>query len=194
MRRYIRNMRQSTWLLVIFTVFSTLSASAQSEDSLLLPEPTDWRLEKVALPLPFSPDMKEQGRAELRFSAGMFVPSAQDYFTYRFAAEITNVRKLSKRQLKHFLEQYYRGIYLAVSEKKSNGSEIKVNLKRKKTSHKSEKAFSAGVHFYDPFNADAQVWLVLEIVQTHIKDSKMMHLFMDIKADPSVVVCGPLCD
>lgn len=74
------------------------------------PVPAGWRAETLALPASFAPSMAQHGVEELRFSPGMFDPSAPDYWTYAFVWWLEELPGQDATSLATDLTAYFRGL------------------------------------------------------------------------------------
>jgi len=59
--------------------FSLTRSDAQ--EAVILIEPASWKLETMAVPPSFAPDIRLNGTEEIRFAPGMFNTSSATYFT-----------------------------------------------------------------------------------------------------------------
>ncbi|GAA5190074.1 hypothetical protein [Ferrimonas gelatinilytica] len=81
----------------------------------LLPQPSNWRGERLLLPPPFAPELPFQGAVELRFAPGMYDPAAEDFLTLLFVFELVRRKGLTADAVEQLLLGYYRGLCRTVS-------------------------------------------------------------------------------
>ena len=158
-----------SFLLLCF--FSFLSYGQEQKPE-LLPIPTDWKFERMDLPLDFAPELSFNGYEELRFAPGMFNTQSSHYFTYLFALHITDKTEFSEADLVDFLEQYYRGLSKAVGETKKMKVDVsKINVTIKKI--KDSQTYQSSVNFFDTFTDGQEVILnmELEVFENYQKNS-----------------------
>lgn len=155
-------MIKSYKLIVLLFFFTSLYSIAQDKDPIILKTPTDWRYEKIDLPLDFAPSINyKNGFEELRFAPGMFNPKSEKYFSYAFVIAINETVKLPKRKAKQLLYKYYRGLCYAVANSKKmaiDTSKIEIDLKRQKNS-----AYVGTVLYFDTFNSGEELLLNIDL-------------------------------
>ncbi|UTW54964.1 hypothetical protein [Kordiimonas sp. SCSIO 12610] len=139
----------------------TLSSNLLAEDNLILNVPDNWRKEVFAFPLEFAPEIKLSGTEEVHFAPGMFKPKASDYFNYIFLWHIKEKQAFTPSDYSTFLNQYYRGLYLAVSntDKKQNKAN---QFTYKFLERQKDKILFQG-DWLDPFNKNNPVELLIAI-------------------------------
>ncbi|MGB5160829.1 MAG: hypothetical protein WBO74_18500 [Thermoanaerobaculia bacterium] len=81
-----------------------------------LPTPEGWRTETLPFPLEFAPELEYEGLEELRFSPGMFKEGSLDFWSYVFVWWVPEGTRFETEQLQTDLEQYFRGLTVAVAE------------------------------------------------------------------------------
>lgn len=145
---------------------------AQNTKPNLLKIPSDWKFERMDLPLDFAPELSFTGYEELRFAPGMFDTESNYYFTYLFALHITDKVEFSQADLVDFLEQYYRGLSKAVGESKKMNidvSKIKINIEKEVNSQR----YKSIVNFFDSFTDGREIVLnmELEVFENHQENS-----------------------
>ncbi len=91
-------MRKQLYIITTLFLFGYSLSMAQDNNPFILKTPTDWRYEKIDLPLDFAPSINYNGFEELRFAPGMFDREAEKYFTYVFVISIEEVVILSKQK------------------------------------------------------------------------------------------------
>jgi hypothetical protein len=87
------------------------------------PVPAGWKSETIPFPLEFAPSIAHTGVEELRFPPGFFKAAAPDYWSYAFVWRTKDVAHLDANQLAAELTQYFRGLVVAVDEKKQQVKE-----------------------------------------------------------------------
>lgn len=154
---------------------------AQNKEGIILKTPTDWRYEKIDLPLDFAPSFDYNGFEELRFAPGMFNTKAEKYFSYAFVIAINENVKLPKRKLKQFLHSYYRGLSQTVANSKKieiDSSNITVSLKRRKN------IYSGKVLYLDTFNSGEKVVLNIAIEVINNKQTNTTYIIGLVSPKP----------
>lgn len=162
-------------LLLLNSAFSQSKTKAQKP--LLLTTPTDWRYEKVKLPLEFAPEITYTGFEELRFSPGMFDVNSPYHFTYLFAVSINNTPKLSKTEVMDFLLTYYKGLLGAVAkdnEKTIDLDKIAVTLDESKKA--KGKHFYANATIFDSFTDGRELTVHLDVEIINDKQTKKSYI------------------
>lgn len=162
-------------LLLLNSAFSQSKTKAQKP--LLLTTPTDWRYEKVKLPLEFAPEMTYTGFEELRFSPGMFDVNSPNHFTYLFAVSINNTPKLAKEEVITFLSQYYKGLLSNVAKSsnlKVDTDKITVTLDESKKA--KGKHFYANATIFDSFTDGRELTLHLDLEIISDKQTKKSYI------------------
>ncbi len=149
-------------LIVLLLFFGCQFSIAQDKTPIILKTPTDWRYEKIDLPLDFAPSIKyKNGFEELRFAPGMFDTKAEKYFSYAFVIAINDNVTLPKRKAKQLLYKYYRGLCYAVANSKKmaiDTSKIKIDLKRQKKAN-----YTGTVVYFDTFNSGEELLLNIDL-------------------------------
>ncbi len=167
------------YILFLIITFGVLNvAFAQKTEASLLPEPKDWRLEKINFPLDFAPDIDLKGFEELRFALGMFDRTSDNYFSYVFAIRITDDVSLTAKELKPFLLKYYRGLCAAVAKSKKmtvDVSKIDVILKLI-TLTKDHATYEVELVYFDTFNNGEEIRLHIEIESKKDIKTKISYL------------------
>jgi len=153
-------MQQYFFICLVLFCHAT-SLFGQSEQPSLLHQPSDWRFEKIDLPMGFAPEMTVKGYEELRFSAGWSKPDTPNYFSYAFALYLENEAKFKKKKIETFLTQYYRGLSAVVASGKEfdvKVEDITVDLKKQ-----GKGRYHIELVFLDSFNEGQAVNLHMEM-------------------------------
>lgn len=77
-----------------------------------------WKSETIPFPLDFAPGISHRGVEELRFAPGMFDPNSGGYWSYAFVWRTEDPATLAAPILQAELTIYFRGLLVAVDEKK----------------------------------------------------------------------------
>jgi len=140
-------------LIVVGTILGT--AHAEDSGSLYLKAPESWRAEVLEFPLSFAPEIKLEGREELRFAPGMFDAESETYFTYGFIWLLNGQQHFKSSDFEQYLLQYFQGLYLSVSKKENKSSDgFKVNARLSQ-----ENQHVGQVEWRDPFVTEDQLTL-----------------------------------
>jgi len=171
----------NNWIILFFTLLLIISITSNAQDSnpTLLPEPEDWKFEKIDFPLDFAPDIEYKGFEELRFAPGMFDTLSNNYFTYIFALSIADKATIGKNEMELFLVEYYKGLCSAVAESKKQTvdiSKIKARVKKSKRGKNKTLAYSARVNFIDVFTNGKEVVLNMELELYKNSDKDNLYL------------------
>ena len=110
--------------IAIILSFLGLSFFTHAQDISIQSTLDSWKYERLTLPLDFAPNISYQGYEELRFAPGMFNPNASDYFSYIFLFKLENSHLLKKSELKGLLENYYKGLFTAISKDKKTTAKV----------------------------------------------------------------------
>lgn len=134
---------------------------AQPETPIIMDQPTAWGYERIDFPLGFAQEIPFEGFEELRFAPGWSKRDSPNYFTYAFAASITNRGKVKQKEIIQFLNDYYKGLSAAVAggkDFKVDVSKITVELQKQ-----GKDRYHAEVLFFDSFNKGEAVELHMEM-------------------------------
>ncbi|WP_109620307.1 hypothetical protein [Sediminitomix flava] len=148
------------YILSIFALLLAQSLFAQ-ETATYLKGPSDWKYEKIDFPLDFAPEIKYQGFEELRFAPGMFDTNAEGYFSYAFAFELDDIKKIEEKELKDILEKYYKGLHCAVATSKE--MQLQPELIAVEVKKLSKSSFEANVSFIDTFTNGQAINIKMEV-------------------------------
>jgi hypothetical protein len=156
------------------------AAATATATATILKEPADWRLENIAMPPSFAPDIKLTGSEEIRFAPGMFKTDASDYFTCIIAITADGSLELGATDLKDFLEKYYRGLSSGLAQRKGlkvDPAEMRATVKSNSANVKNH--YTAEMVFFDSFNDGRKITLHVQaqvIVQPSTKKTIMLLL------------------
>jgi len=111
---------RSNLLAAIAIVWAALAGAsnppAKVEDpARILGAPAGWGVEQIPIPLGFAPSLEFSGLEDIRFAPGWSDPASPEFWTYKFAWEITEDPKLNEARLSLMLEAYFEGLSRAVS-------------------------------------------------------------------------------
>lgn len=162
--QYIYCMKHASAFL--FIILIVMAAVAQQPAAELLKEPAGWSFERFNLPPVFATSFPYNGIEELRFSPGMFNKDAPDYFTYAFAARLTNRTSISKDEIKNYLLDYFKGLCSSTAKERKllvDTSQITVSAERKKDAPDKEIIYNALLHVFGVFADGAAVQLNMEV-------------------------------
>ena len=153
-------------VVLIFTVFLSLTAQAQQAKPQLLKEPTAWSFERFALPPAFAPNFPFKGAEELRFSPGMFNKDSTDYFTYAFVAQLDGTTSILKDNIRNYLLDYFKGLCNSTANDRKlviDTSKISVSIEKKKGTQDREIIYNAFLKVFGVFADGAPIELNMEV-------------------------------
>jgi hypothetical protein len=148
---------------------------AGNQTPAILAGPADWRFERMPIPPRFAPDIKLSGFEEARFAPGMFNTAASEYFTYILAVSIDGTQAIDAAGVKDFLDEYYRGLSVAVGRRKQLAPDV-AQINAMVTPAKATGAavcYTAQVPFFDTFNDGRKIELNVEVkITPRLTDKK----------------------
>lgn len=172
-------MRKQLYIITTLFLFGYSLSMAQDDNAVILKTPTDWRYEKIDLPLDFAPSINYVGFEELRFAPGMFDLKAEKYFTYVFVISIEDVIKLPKQKARQLLYDYYRGLCDALGRSKKisiDTSKINITLKKSDRSNNQVKIYTGKIKYFDTFNNGEEIILNIELETIVLKKSNQSYI------------------
>lgn len=151
-------------LLLILAWACLASAHAQRAQPAptMLLGPADWRFERLPVPPGFARDIPWTGYEEARFSPGMFNNKAATHFTYALSICIDGTREIGAKELKDFLDKYFKGLSTMVGRGKGMKPDPAV-FNAEVSPRDKAGLFSAKAPYIDTFTDGRQLTLNLEI-------------------------------
>ncbi len=140
---------------------SSHAQHAQLAPTMLL-GPADWRFERLPMPPGFARDIPWTGYEEARFSPGMFNNKAATHFSYALSICIDGTPEIGAKELKDFLDKYFKGLSTMVGRGKGMRPDPTVFNAEVKPRDKAG-LFSAKAPYIDTFTDGRQLTLNLEI-------------------------------
>jgi hypothetical protein len=157
---------KKSFSVLLFVIFLSSFAKAQSNTPQLLKKPADWQFERFELPPQFAADFPYKGAEELRFSPGMFNKTSNEYFTYAFVAELDNTTGFFQSNVEDYLLRYFKGLCASTARDRKlviDVSKITVKVEKKKDTRKNEMIYNAWLNLFGVFADGAPVKLNMEI-------------------------------
>ncbi len=139
--------------------------------------PADWRFERLPIPPGFARDIAWTGHEEARFSPGMFRTDAPNYFTYALSICIDGTPELQEKELKDFLDKYFKGLSTMVGRGKGMQPDPAIFNAEVKPRDKAGQ-FSAKVPYIDTFTDGRRITLNLEIDVRPLPESKKTQIIL----------------
>ena len=155
--------------------------AGSTAEAAILKEPTDWRLETMAVPPSFAPGVKLKGTEEIRFAPGMFDATSNTYFTCLLGLLVDGAPELSADDIRDFLEQYYRGLSVNVGRRKGlapDPQQIRAAVEPAPPTPEAAHSFTASVIFFDPFTDGRKITLNVEALALPHPSSKQSCLIL----------------
>ena len=152
--------------ILIILSFLSLAFTVQSQEISIQSTLDTWKYEKLTLPLDFAPNITYQGYEELKFAPGMFDPKAKDYFSYVFLFKLENTNLLNRGQLKTLLENYYKGLFIAISADKKTAAKVQDVKVTQIQGYKTN--YHSSLNFYDCFNQCQKLAIEIELEQKQV--------------------------
>lgn len=149
--------------------------------AVVLKEPTDWRLEIMSVPQSFAPGVKLKGTEEIRFAPGMFDNTSTTYFTCILGLTLDGAPELNADDLRDFLEQYYRGLSLAVGRRKGlkpDPEQMRAEVESQPAASDTPRRFTASVIFFDTFSDGRKITLNVEGLAVRRPSAKQTSLIL----------------
>jgi hypothetical protein len=147
--------------IVCISIDSAHAQRAQPAPTMLL-GPADWRFEWLPIPPGFARDIPWSGYEEARFSPGMFDTKSATHFTYALSICIEGTSEIQAKELKDFLDKYFKGLSTMVGRGKGMKPDPAV-FKAEVIPRDKPSQFSAKVPFIDTFTDGRKISLNLEI-------------------------------
>jgi len=164
--------------LLLLVLWSIALNTAAQQPSLYQSAPQDWRPEVIAFPLEFAPEIDLAGRAELRFSPGMFDPDSALYFTYTFLWWLDGKVVLDEQQLSDDMLHYFEGLYLAVSQQQQSTEGFSVQFKQNPDHKATDKTTYTGqAKWIDPFSTETAVLLNINVEKWYCQSNDKTAVF-----------------
>ena len=148
-------------ILACACLTSALAQRAQPAPTMLL-GPADWRFERLPIPPGFARDIPWSGYEEARFSPGMFNTQAATHFTYALSICIDGTPEIQAKELKDFLDKYFKGLSTMVGRGKGMKPDPAV-FNAEVTPRDKAGLFVAKMPYIDTFTDGRQLLLNLEI-------------------------------
>ena len=147
--------------IVCMSIDSAHAQRAQPVPTMLL-GPADWRFERLPIPPGFARDIPWTGYEEARFSPGMFDTQSATHFTYALSISIDGTPEIQVKEMKDFLDKYFKGLSTMVGRGKGMKPDPAV-FNAEVIPREKAGQFSAKVPFIDTFTDGRQITLNLEI-------------------------------
>lgn len=163
-------MKPAATVLLLFVlasagITSTLAQRAQPAPT-MLPGPADWRFERLPIPPGFARDIPWTGYEEARFSPGMFDTKSATHFTYALSICIHGTPEIQAKELKDFLDKYFKGLSTMVGRGKGmkpDPAVFNAVVSQRKNAAGTAGLFLAKMPFIDTFTDGRQIMLNMEI-------------------------------
>lgn len=165
-------------LIFILALAGITSAFAQRANATptMLHGPADWRFERLPIPPGFARDITWTGYEEARFSPGMFDTKSATYFTYALSIYIDGTAVIQAKELKAFLDKYFKGLSTMVGKRKGMNPDPAVfnaEVSARKDEAEPAGKFAVKMPFFDTFTDGRQITLNMEIdVQPKVEAKK----------------------
>ncbi|WP_395742265.1 hypothetical protein [Prosthecobacter sp.] len=162
---------------LLFICAAPLMAQRAQPAPTMLHGPADWRFERLPIPPGFARDIPWSGYEEARFSPGMFRTGSPTYFTYALSICIDGTPEIHEKELKDFLDKYFKGLSTLVGRGKGIQPDPAVFNAEVKLRDKA-RLFSAKVPYIDTFTDGRQITLNLEIDVRPLPESKKTQIIL----------------
>jgi hypothetical protein len=165
-------------IAVLLLIFVTQWLDA--DDNLIGSVPDGWRKETFSFPLEFAPEIHLTGTEEVHFAPGMFDTNAADYFNYIFLWRLEGKNSFTQEQYTKYLEFYYRGLYLAVSQSPDKKEKNTLLSYQFITEENGQLHFKG--KWFDAFNKDHIVELNISIEEAYCSQQNVSNILFRITA------------
>jgi len=171
------------FILVCACITSAIAQRVQPAPTMLL-GPADWRFERLPIPPGFARDIPWTGYEEARFSPGMFDTKSATHFTYALSICIDGTPEIQAKELKDFLDKYFKGLSTMVGRGKGMKPDPAV-FNAVVTPRDKASLFSAKVPYIDTFTDGRQILLNLEIDVRPQPKAKKTQILVLISPQPT---------
>jgi len=98
-------------LLIIITLFFTVSSTSQEKESLnILETDSTWIKEIIEFPIGFAQDIEYEGFEDLRFPSGWSKEDSPNFWSYVWAWSINDVQEITTSELEKNIQYYFDGL------------------------------------------------------------------------------------
>ena len=106
-------------IILIICLLPFFSLAQAKEEINLLQTEDSWRKEAFDFPIPFAPEIKLEGQADVRFTDGWQDSDSPLFWSYAFAWKLNGRHQLSNNQLENYVQIYFDGLMNVVKKDKS---------------------------------------------------------------------------